>query len=65
MLRLLVVHVVDTVHTGGNVIALAAAVSLPALQFGALSSGGDDTVRQMAQLVLQQRTSNEAVFAPA
>ena len=43
------------------VIALAAAVTLPALQFGGLSSGGDDTVRQMAQLVQQHRTSHEAV----
>ena len=43
------------------VIALAAAVSLPALQFGGLSSGGDDTVRQMARMVLEHRTANEAV----
>jgi 4-amino-4-deoxy-L-arabinose transferase-like glycosyltransferase len=43
------------------VIALAAAVTLPALQFGGLSSGREDTVRQMARLVLQQRTANEAV----
>jgi len=43
------------------VIALAAAVTLPALQFGGLSSGGEDTVRQMARLVQQQRTSHEAV----
>jgi hypothetical protein len=43
------------------VIALAAAVSLPALQFGGLSSGGDDTVRQLARLVQQQRTAHEAV----
>jgi len=43
------------------VIALAAAVTLPALQFGGLSSGGEDTVRQMARLVQQQRTAHEAV----
>lgn len=43
------------------VIALAAAVTLPVVQYGALSSGGDDTVRQMANLVLQQRTGNEQV----
>jgi 4-amino-4-deoxy-L-arabinose transferase-like glycosyltransferase len=43
------------------VIALAAAVSLPALQYGGLASGGDDTVRQMARLVQQHRTSQEAV----
>ena len=43
------------------VIALAAAVTLPALQFGGLSSGSEDTVRQMARLVQQQRTSQEAV----
>ena len=43
------------------VIALAAAVTLPAVQYGALSSGGDDTVRQMAKLVQQNRQGNEAV----
>ena len=43
------------------VIALAAALTLPALQYGALSSGGDDTVQQMAQLVQQNRQSSEAV----
>jgi 4-amino-4-deoxy-L-arabinose transferase-like glycosyltransferase len=43
------------------VIALAAAVTLPALQFGGLSSGREDTIRQMAQLVLQQRPANEPV----
>lgn len=43
------------------VIALAAAVTLPALQFGGLSSGREDTVRQMAHLVQQQRTANEQV----
>ncbi len=43
------------------VIALAAAVTLSALQFGGLSSGGEDTVRQMARLVQEHRTSPEAV----
>lgn len=42
-------------------IALAAAVTLPAVQFGALSSGGDDTVQQMARLVGQHRHGHEAV----
>jgi 4-amino-4-deoxy-L-arabinose transferase-like glycosyltransferase len=42
-------------------IALAAAVTLPAIQYGALSSGGDDTVRQMARLVHQNRQANEPV----
>lgn len=42
-------------------IALAAAATLPAIQYGALSSGGDDTVRQMARLVQQHHTGNEAV----
>lgn len=42
-------------------IALAAAMTLPALQYGALSSGGDDTVRQMARLVLEHRTGREPV----
>ena len=48
-------------RTAPLVIALAAAVSLPAIQYGALSSSGDDTVRQMARLVQQQRTGNEPV----
>ena len=43
------------------VIALASAVTLPALQYGALSSGGDDTVRQMARLVQENRTGGEQV----
>jgi 4-amino-4-deoxy-L-arabinose transferase-like glycosyltransferase len=43
------------------VIALAAAITFPAVQYGALSSGGDDTVRQMARLVQQHRTGNEQV----
>ena len=43
------------------VLALAAAVTFPALQYGGLASGGDDTVRQMAQLVLAQRTAHEPV----
>jgi hypothetical protein len=42
-------------------IALAAAVTLLAVQYGALSSGGDDTVRQMARLVQQHRQNNEEV----
>lgn len=42
-------------------IALASAVTLPALQYGALSSGGDDTVRQMARLVQENRTAGEQV----
>ncbi len=42
-------------------IAVAAAVALPALQFGGLSSGSDDTVRQMARQVQQQRTAGEAI----
>jgi 4-amino-4-deoxy-L-arabinose transferase-like glycosyltransferase len=43
------------------VIAIAAAVALPAVQYGALSSGGDDTVRQMAKLVQEHRAGNEEV----
>ena len=43
------------------VIALAAVVTLPAVQYGALSSGGDDTVRQMARLVQDHRTANEEI----
>lgn len=43
------------------VIALAAAVTLPAVQYGALSSGSEDTVRQMAKLVRQNRQATEQV----
>ena len=43
------------------VIALASAMTLIAVQYGALSSGGDDTVRQMAKLVQQHRHANEEV----
>ncbi len=42
-------------------ITLAAALTLLSIQYGGLSSGGDDTVRQMARLVLQHRTGGEAV----
>ena len=44
-------------------VALAAALVLPAIQYGALSSGGDDTVQQMARLVIQHRTGSEPVAA--
>lgn len=43
------------------VIALAAVVTLPALQYGALAGGGDDTVQQMARLVQQNRGASEQV----
>jgi 4-amino-4-deoxy-L-arabinose transferase-like glycosyltransferase len=43
------------------VVALAAALTFPALQYGGLASGGDDTVRQMARLVLDERTAHEPV----
>jgi 4-amino-4-deoxy-L-arabinose transferase-like glycosyltransferase len=43
------------------VLALAAALTLPAIQYGALSSGGDDTVQQMARLVIEHRTGQEPV----
>ena len=36
-------------------------ITLPAVQYGALSSGGDDTVRQMAKLVQQHRQAHEQV----
>jgi 4-amino-4-deoxy-L-arabinose transferase-like glycosyltransferase len=42
-------------------IALAGAIAFPAMQYGALSSGGDDTVRQMSRVVQQHRTGNEEV----
>jgi 4-amino-4-deoxy-L-arabinose transferase-like glycosyltransferase len=43
------------------VLALAAAVGLPALHYGALSASGEETVRQMAHAVLEERHDNELV----
>lgn len=43
------------------VLALAAAVTFPALQYGALSGTGDDTVQQVARAVVSARTANEEV----
>jgi 4-amino-4-deoxy-L-arabinose transferase-like glycosyltransferase len=43
------------------VLAIAAAITLPTIQYGALSSGGDDTVQQMARLVTQHRQDGDAV----
>lgn len=43
------------------VLAIAAALTLPAVQYGALSSGGDDSVQQMARLVTEHRTASEEV----
>lgn len=43
------------------VLALAAAVSFPALQFGAISGSGDDTVQQVARQVTAARTGGEPV----
>jgi 4-amino-4-deoxy-L-arabinose transferase-like glycosyltransferase len=43
------------------VLAIAAAITLPTIQYGALSSGGDDTVQQMARLVSQHRKAGEEV----
>jgi 4-amino-4-deoxy-L-arabinose transferase-like glycosyltransferase len=42
-------------------IALAAAVTFPALQFGALSGTGDSTVEQVARVISTAGTGNEAV----
>jgi 4-amino-4-deoxy-L-arabinose transferase-like glycosyltransferase len=44
-----------------DVLALSAAIAFAALQYGALSSGGDDSVRQMARLVAQHRADDEEV----
>ena len=44
-----------------GVLAIAAAIALPTIQYGGLSSGGDDTVQQMARLVLQNRIQNGQV----
>ncbi len=42
-------------------LALAAALTFPALQFGALSGTGDSTVEQVARVIAQNGTGNEAV----
>ena len=42
-------------------IALAAALTFPALQYGALSGTGDSTVEQVARVIAQNSTGNEAV----
>ncbi len=42
-------------------LALAAALTFPALQFGALSGAGDSTVEQVARVIAQHGTRNEAV----
>ncbi len=42
-------------------LALSAAVTFAALQYGALSSGGDDSVRQMARAVAEHRVNGEEV----
>lgn len=42
-------------------LALAAAVSFAALQYGALTGSGDDTVEQVARAVTSARTSGEEV----
>jgi 4-amino-4-deoxy-L-arabinose transferase-like glycosyltransferase len=43
------------------VVALAGALTLLSIQYGALSRGSDDTVQQMAQLVQQHRSGAEEV----
>jgi 4-amino-4-deoxy-L-arabinose transferase-like glycosyltransferase len=43
------------------VLAVAAAVSFPALQFGAISGSGDDTVQQVARQVVAAREGSEPV----
>ena len=63
MLGVLVVFMAVTKNwrMAPGVLAIAAAIGLPAIQYGALSSGGDDTVQQMARLVLQHRIPNGEV----
>jgi 4-amino-4-deoxy-L-arabinose transferase-like glycosyltransferase len=43
------------------VLSVSAALMFPALQFGALTGGGDDTVEQVARAVTEARTGQEAV----
>jgi 4-amino-4-deoxy-L-arabinose transferase-like glycosyltransferase len=60
-LAVIIVALTPAWRAGPAAIAIAAAVTFPALQYGGLSSGGDDTVRQMASLVQSQRSNSEAV----
>ena len=60
-LAVILVSVSSQWRSAPLVIALAAAATLPAIQYGALASGGDDTVRQMARLVQQNRQGAEPV----
>jgi hypothetical protein len=48
-------------RTAPALLAVAAAITLPAIQYGALASGGDDTVQQMARLVTQHRSASGEV----
>jgi 4-amino-4-deoxy-L-arabinose transferase-like glycosyltransferase len=48
-------------RAGPAVLAVTAAITFVALQYGALSSGGDDSVRQLARLVAQHRSGGEEV----
>jgi 4-amino-4-deoxy-L-arabinose transferase-like glycosyltransferase len=43
------------------VLALSAGITFVALQYGALSSGADDSVRQLARLVTEHRADNDAL----
>jgi 4-amino-4-deoxy-L-arabinose transferase-like glycosyltransferase len=60
-LAVIIVAISRAWRAGPVAIAIAAAVTFPALQYGGLSSGGEDTVRQMASLVQSQRSNGEAV----
>lgn len=60
-LALIIVSLSRAWRTTPAALALAAAIGLPALHYGALSAGNDDTVQQMARAVLAERRNNEEV----
>jgi 4-amino-4-deoxy-L-arabinose transferase-like glycosyltransferase len=60
-LAVLVVGVSGAWRQTPAVLALAAAVTFPALQYGALSGTGEDTVQQVARAVVAARAADEEI----
>lgn len=60
-LAVLVVGVSGAWRQTPVVLALAAAVTFPALQYGALSGTGEDTVQQVARAVVASRAGDEEI----
>lgn len=60
-LAVLVVGVSGAWRQTPVMLALAAAVTFPALQYGALSGTGEDTVQQVARAVVTERAADEEI----